>query len=620
MLHSNFIEYELIQKEIETAEEPSLKKGRFEELAVVFTAVEEGDNEKVAQKALDELRVFLEKIGVKRILIYPYAHLSNKLARPSEALRIIKYMVKEAQDLGFEVHQSPFGWNKSFTVSIKGHPLAERFMSIEPALEVKELEEVEVPEALKAEEKQESRWYILKEDGSLVPVEVFDFTNYPNLKKFADYEIKKSRIVEKTPPHVDLMRRLEMADYEPGSDPGNLRWYPKGALIKSLLEDYVTSKVIEYGAMRVETPIMYDFDHPSLANYLNRFPARQYVLKSDKKKFFLRFSACFGQFLMAHDAQISYKHLPLRMYELTKYSFRREKRGELAGLRRLRAFTMPDCHALCMDLEQAKEEFIRRFRLCRGILQEGLGLGKEDYELAIRFTKDFYRDNKGFILSLIKEHGRPALVEEWEDRIFYFILKWEFNFIDALDKASALSTDQIDVENAERYGISYVDAEGNKRFPLILHCSPSGAIERDIYALLERAYKVQMNGGIPSLPLWLSPTQVRLIPVSEEYLGYAEKLAEEVESENIRVDIDDRALTVQRRIFEAEHEWIHYIVVVGKEEIDSKRLKVRIRESRGMKEMTTEELIGHIKAVVKGKPFRPLPLPKHLSKRPKFFG
>ena len=209
-----------------------------------------------------------------------------------------------------------------------------------------------------------SYWHILQIDGSLVPIEEYKFKGKSNLQKFSQYEIKKTRAVTQMPPHVPLMKRLEIADYEPGSDPGNIRWYPKGRMIKSLLEQYVSLRVAQYGGMEVETPIMYDFHHPSLASYLNRFPARQYVLKSEDKELFLRFAACFGQFLMAHDAQFSYKQMPVKLYELTRYSFRREKSGEVVGLKRLRAFTMPDCHAFCADLEQAKKEFMIRFDLC----------------------------------------------------------------------------------------------------------------------------------------------------------------------------------------------------------------------------------------------------------------
>lgn len=617
-LHSNFIEYKPIQKEIAIAEEAEKKEKRLEEIVVLFTAVEEGDNEVVAKKAIDEVQAFLEKLKVNRILIYPYAHLSSNLAKPENALEIVKVMEAYAKKISLETYRAPFGWNKKFTISIKGHPLAEQSRAILPA-EVEEKKNEKVSEAVKAEEKLRSSWFILHPDGKMVPVEDFDFKGRENLQKFAAYETAKVRASQQAPPHVLLMKRLEIADYEPGSDPGNLRWYPKGRLIKSLLEQFVNAKMIEYGAMEVETPIMYDFQHPSLADYINRFPARQYILKSENKTLFLRFAACFGQFLMVHDAQFSYKQMPLKIYELARYSFRREQRGEVVGLRRQRAFTMPDCHAFCTDLEQAKKEFIIRFELCMQILEE-IGLSKDDYEAAIRFTEAFYEENKDFIGSLAKVFGRPALTETWSERFFYFILKWDLNFVDNQDKAAALSTDQIDVENAKRYDITYVDEKGEKRHPLIMHCSPSGGIERCVYALLEKAYKEQKSGKPPMLPLWLSPTQVRLIPISDKHLEHCEKLADALEAQNIRVDIDDQMFTMQKRVREAEREWIPYIIVVGQKEIESDRLPVRDRKAGKIRKMKLEELTNEIKGKVKGKPFKPLPVPKHLSKRPQFYG
>jgi threonyl-tRNA synthetase len=615
-LHSNFLEYEVIEKEVAIAEEYEKKKQRLEELAVLFTCIEEGDTEEVARRAMEEIKGSLDKLSVNRILIYPYAHLSNTLAKPADALRIIKSMERRAEEMGIETHRTPFGWCKRFSISIKGHPLAEQLKVVLPD----EVEEEEVvPQALKAEEKLKSSWFILETDGKLVPVEEFDFSEHENLEKLARYEIEKVRAVQQIPPHVKLMKRLEIADYEPGSDSGNFRWYPKGSLIKSLLEQFVTQKVIEYGGMEVETPVMYDLQHPSMANYLERFPARQYILKSEKRDFFLRFSACFGQFLMVHDSQFSYRQLPLRIYELTRYSFRREKSGELAGLRRLRAFTMPDCHALCADLDQAKREFIVRFKLSMEVLEKGLELNKEDdYELAIRFTRDFYEENKVFILSLVKLINKPALVEMWEGRFFYFTLKWEFNFVDNLDKASALSTDQIDIENAERYGITYVDEKGEKRYPLVLHCCPSGAIERGVYAILDKSYREQQKGNVSILPLWLSPTQIRIIPVSERFSREAERLMDEIGTHNIRIDLDDRPLTMQKKVREAEREWINYVLVIGEKEINSGILPVRERKTRKIRKMRLQELINEIEEETKNKPFKPLTIPRLLSKRPQF--
>jgi threonyl-tRNA synthetase len=614
-LHSDFIEYKPIKKEVAIAEETEKKPKRLDNLVVLFTCIEEGDNEAVAKQAIDQVKNALKQLKAKKILIYPYAHLSNNLAKPAAALKILKTMEKYAKDVGIETHRSPFGWNKQFSLSIKGHPLAEQLRVIAPG---EKKEEEKVSEALKVEETLKSTWFIMEPNGKMTPVEKFDFKGHEMLEKFAKYEMAKVRAVQQIPPHVTLMKKLGLTDYEFGSDPGNFRWPPKGRLVKALLERYVTQTVTEYGAMEVETPVMYDLNHPGLADYINRFPARQYIVKSEDRDLFLRFAACFGQFLMTHDTQISYRQLPFRIYELTRYSFRKEKSGELVGLRRLRAFTMPDCHAMCADLNQAKKEFMVRFDLCTRNMKGGLEFSDKDYELGVRFTKDFLEKNKSFIVSLVKRFKRPALIELLPKRYSYWILKYEFNFVDNLDKASALSTDQIDIENAERYDISYKDEKGEKKRPLILHCSPSGSIERCVYALLEKAYREQQEGKVPILPLWLTPTQVRVIPVSDKFMTQAEKIVDTVEKKCIRVDVDDRPLTMQKKVREAETEWVNYVLVIGQREIDSGVLPVRDRKLRKIREMQLQKLIKEIQEEIEGKPFQPMTLPRLLSKRPQF--
>jgi threonyl-tRNA synthetase len=373
------------------------------------------------------------------------------------------------------------------------------------------------------------------------------------------------------------------------------------------------------GAMEVETPIMYDMEHPTLKKYLDRFPARQYQIEADKKKLFLRFAACFGQFLMGHDMTISYKSMPLKMFEITRYSFRREQRGELVGIRRLRAFTMPDMHTLTRDMKSAMEEFRKQYQASISVLKE-VGIDLADYEVAIRFTKDFYSENREFIEGLVDIVKKPVLIEMWDERFFYFVLKFEFNFVDTMDKASALATVQIDVENAERYDITYVDEAGEKQRPILLHCSPSGAIERVMYALLEKAARLSEEGKLPMLQTWLSPTQVRIIPVAERHQARAQEIAAEL---GFRTDIDDRDETVGKKIRDAGREWIPYVVVIGDEEIESGKLSVTIRaestpKSPAKSKMTVEYLRRRISDETKGKPWRRLPLPMNLSERPKF--
>ncbi|MFQ6025465.1 MAG: threonine--tRNA ligase [Nitrosopumilaceae archaeon] len=607
-LHCDSIEYTPTKKEIKSAEEIEPKKKKFEEVVVAFVAVEEGDNLVVAKKAIKEIADSMNKLGCKKLLLYPYSHLSSKLASPSSALRVLKEMESLAQ--GLDVSRAPFGWTKSYKVQVKGHPLAENSKVITGG----EGEE-ETSEAVKAESKIKSFWYIMSPDGNMHEVKDFDFSRHKQLEVLAKYEATKERSVDEIPPHVKLMKKMAIADYEPASDSGNLRFYPNGTLIKSLIERYVSEKIREYGGIEVETPIMYDFNHPSMESYFNRFPARQYSINAEGRHLFLRFSACFGQFLMANDFQMSYRCMPIKLYEITKYSFRREQSGELVGLRRLRAFTMPDCHALCKDMSQAIEEFRKRFDLSREVIG-GLGLQDSDFEMGIRFTEDFYKQNKSLIQELVKKIGKPVLVEMWKEKFFYFVLKWEFNFIDNLGKASALSTDQIDVENGKRYNIEYIDENNKRQNPIILHNSPSGAVERIIYALLEKAAKDAKEGKKPQFPLWLAPTQVRIIPVKPEFLEYCERLADETNSHNIRVDIDERNESVGKRIRDAETEWIRYTLVVGEKEVNSKKLSVRDRESSDVRELVFEEFVKEIGEQTKDKPFLKLNMARHLSVRP----
>ena len=607
-LHCDNISYEPTKKEIQSAEEIDPKPVSLDEIVVCFTAVEKDDTEDVAKDAISQIKESMKKIGCSKLLLYPYAHLSSDLAAPSTALSLLKLMEGECTEL--EVSRAPFGWTKSYNVKVKGHPLAESSKVITPG-EKKE----QTSQALESESKIKSYWYILSPDGTMQEFDKFNFSKHKKLEKLAKYESDKKRNADEPPPHVALMKKLAIADYESASDHGNMRYFPNGRLIKSLLEQYVTNKVKDYGGYEVETPIMYDSHHPSMESYFNRFPARQYNIDADGKKLFLRFAACFGQFLMAHDFQMSYKNLPYRLYELTRYSFRREQSGELVGLRRLRAFTMPDCHAFCKDIPQAVDEFRKRFDLSRDVLNN-VGINHDDYEMAIRFTEDFYNENKDLILEMVKKLDKPVLVEMWKERFFYFVLKWEFNYIDNLGKASALSTDQIDVENGERYGIEFIDENNTPVNPIILHNSPSGAIERVMYALLEKCAKDAKEGRKPMFPLWLAPTQVRIIPLKDEFAEFSQALYDKLTAQNIRVDIDDRNESIGKRIRESEKEWIRYVLVIGEKEVNSENLSVRDRMQSDVREISFDSFVDEINTQNKGKPHSTLNLPSLLSKRP----
>jgi len=455
LIHSDYIEYEVKNKAISNPEEIKLKKDRLEEVLTVFIAVEKIDEKSPNQTVLDasnEIEKTAEQLKVKNIMLYPYAHLSSNLGSPKIAKEILIELEYNLKNKYYNVKRSPFGWYKAFKISCKGHPLSELSRDI---IAGKEKESIEKEKEIKSE------WKILTPEGEFIDAEKFDFSDYEDLKLLYEYESKGSRKIIGEPAHVKMMQSLELVDYEPASDSGNFRWYPKGRMIKGLLEQHINNIVRDIGGMQVETPIMYDIEHPALSAYLKKFPARQYRVRSDDKEFFLRFAACFGQYMIAKDMTISYRNLPLRMYELTHYSFRREQSGETSGLKRLRCFTMPDLHTFCADINQSTEEFERQFITSMKWMNDL----KLHHEVAIRFVKEFFDNNKELAKNLAKLARKPILIELWDEQYFYFVMKFEFNVIDSMKKASALSTVQIDVENAERFNISYTDEKGDKKYP-----------------------------------------------------------------------------------------------------------------------------------------------------------
>ena len=608
LIHSDHLKYQTKSKtRIAEEIEDEKKKGQFENALVVFTAVEKEDEENptlVVENAVQEILDVSGKVKPENIVIYPYAHLSSSLGAPDAAKEILTNLESELQARNLVVSRVPFGWYKSFEVSCKGHPLSELSRSITSESAEKTKEE--------AAEGEESEFYILK-DGELLDTENYNYQN-ADLKKLIDYELGRGESTGEEPPHVKLMREKKLADYEPSADVGHLRWYPKGRLIRDLLSDYVYNLVTDRGAMPVETPIMYDLADDAIRVHAEKFGERQYRMTGGKKDLMLRFAACFGAFRILSDSFLTWKNLPVGIYELSTYSFRLEKKGEVVGLKRLRGFTMPDLHTVCADLDQSLEEFEGQIEMCK---KTGEDLDV-NYEVIVRATADFMEENRDWINKAASMIGKPVLMEILPERKHYWICKMDFAAIDALGRPIENPTIQIDVESGERFGITYIDSEENEHYPLILHCSPTGSIERVICSLLEKS-ALDMKEKVPMLPVWLAPTQVRVIPIAERHMEYANELAQQIKDAHIRVDVDDRPETVGKKIRNAGGEWASYVIVIGDREMEEgSELTVNVRETGQKVSMGLQELIDVIKLETEGMPYRPLPLPMDISRRVNF--
>lgn len=603
LIHSDYLNYNVknktpVAEEIEDAK----KQGAFDESLVVFTAVEKDDENNpqgIVKNLVKEVIKTNDQVKAENIVLYPYAHLSSSLSSPKVAVQVLKDAEEALNAEGLNVKRVPFGWYKAFEISCKGHPLSELSRTI--TAEEEEEEEVE---------KKPSSWSILDGD-KIIDIDDFKFEN-DQLEKLVSYELGTGASDAGEPPHVKLMREKELCDYESASDVGNLKWFPKGRLVRDLLADYVYNLVVDQGAMPIETPIFYDLDNEAIKVHAAKFGERQYRTDT-KKNLMLRFACCFGAFRVMADPFITWKNLPAKLYELSTYSFRFEKKGEVVGLKRLRAFTMPDFHSFCADMESTLEEFSKQTDMC---IQTGVDLDV-NYEIIFRATKDFYDENKDWMYSIGKKIGKPVLLEILPERKHYWSCKIDFAAIDYLGRPIENPTVQIDVESGKRFDITYLGEDGKEHYPTILHCSPTGSIERVICSLLEKT-AIELDEKAPMLPTWLSPIEVRIITVGEDYKDFANELYDKINAENIRVDVDDRDESVGKKIRNAATEWIPYIFVVGDNEKESGVFSVTVRETGEKVDMTVDELIKEVLDKTKGMPYRGLPLPKDISTRINF--
>lgn len=467
-----------------------------------------------------------------------------------------------------------------------------------------------------------AKYLIIDSKGVEKPLDLDDLDSHVavkgELRTFIETE-ELGRAAKGEPPHIRIMRQLELIDYEPASDVGHFKFYPKGALLKELLEDYVHTIAVDMiGAMRIETPLMYRISQKDIAEQAEKFLEKDYRIKLSKdKELLLRFAGDFGLFSTMKNTQMSHRQLPVRIFELSP-SFRLEKRGECVGLRRLRAFTMPDIHCFCADYEQGKQEFAMITKNYDTLIH-GLGI---DYLLVFRIVEEYYEQTKDLLIMLAKDLKRVILVELLAEMTHYWNVKNEFQFVDAAEGSGQLSTVQLDVTDAERYGITYVNENGEDVGCIIVHTS-IGSLERLVYGLLESAAKRHQEGQLPMLPLWLSPVQVVIAPIADRHKAYASEIVDQLRSRNVRAVLDDRGKTIGWKVRNAGQQWVPFLAVIGDNEVKAKDFPVTIREKSTAKKsykkpMTVGSLAQLVNDASKEKPFRQLSLPKQMSMWPIF--
>ena len=602
LIHARRFSYKVVSPALKDYEDvsDSRKTGSFENALVVFTTVESSDNEQVVDKAIEELREVINQVKPLTIVIYPYAHLSSDLAPPFRALELLKYFEEKASKAyEQEVYRAPFGWYKEFTLECYGHPLSELSKTIRAETGVVRRE-------------YEKRFYILTPDGKVYDPSEFDYTDYPDLKILVDKEVFGKELKGGVNRVNDYCRKFGF-EWEPMSDHGHMRYGPHATVIMDLVMQYAWQIVRELGipVFRVMGTNMFNLSEKPVLEHALLFGDRLYELSVDNNRYVLRYAACHQQFAMLRDWIISYKNLPFGMFELAD-SYRLEQRGELNLCFRLRKFYMPDLHILTKDLAEAIEV---SKKVQEKIMEEISKLGRR-YVALYNVTEDFFNNYRDVLVEFVKRENYPVLVNVIPSGIYYWVLNVEYHIIDNLNRPREIATFQIDIGNGKRFNIRYVDEKGEEHHPVIIHTAIIGGVERYIYTVLDTAALMEKRGETPYIPTWLAPIQVRVIPVSNEYLDYASRVAEEIMRHGFRVDVDDRGESLGKKIRDAGREWIPYIIVVGEREVKSNTINVRIRKSNDQRVMSIDEFIKMIEEETRGYPKTPLTMPMYLSRRP----
>lgn len=416
-------------------------------------------------------------------------------------------------------------------------------------------------------------------------------TAYPKASQLEE-ELKR-REDAKLRDHNKLGRELELFTTVDVIGQGLPIMLPKGARVIQLLQRFVEDEEEKRGYLLTKTPFMAKSDLYKISGHWGHYKEGMFVLgdeEKDKEVFALRPMTCPFQYQVFLNRQRSYRDLPMRLNE-TSTLFRNEDSGEMHGLIRVRQFTLSEGHII-LRREQLEEEFKQCLELAKYML-ETLGL---EEDVTYRFSqwdpnnKDKYEgtveqwNEAQDIMGKILDHLGLDYQIGIGEAAFYGP-KLDIQIKNVHGKEDTLITIQIDPLLAERFGMEYVDIDGTKKRPYIIHRSSIGCYERTLALLIEK------YAG--AFPLWLSPEQVRILPIADRHVEYADKLFNQLKNLGFRCSIDDRAENVKKKIRDAQLEKLPYMLVLGDKEVETNTVSLRYRSGK-TETLSVEDLISKL--------------------------
>ncbi len=553
-MHSDFIEYTPVKKEISRAEDIKPKTVREDDIVVLFTAFEQGDDSALVKDAVTESKEFLSKLGTRRVLIYPFAHLSQNLAPPQTALELLLEMEKEAKGAGLEVHRAPFGWTKALQVKVKGHPLAEMSRSYSHA-------------ASKAQAPPPRPRRELTDEAAMARLKRSDFVNLPE----TDHRI----IGEK----LDLFSFQEVS-------PGMVYLHDKGFKLRNILVEFLRGELLKGGYQEVSTPSLANTALWQVSGHSAHYKDNMFLTALGEEEMGLKPMNCPSHFLIYKTRKWSFRELPVR-YATFDPLYRNELSGVASGLFRVKSLSQDDAHIIAME-EQAEGELGRMLDLMERVYKV-FGL---PFKVKISTRPDDYMGTDAewkratdTLIRVVEARGWKYEIKDKEGN--FYSPKIDVDIQDSIGREWQCDTFQLDLQMPKRFKLSYTGSDGKEHTPVVLHRTILGSLERFIGVMLEHYRGV--------LPVWLSPVQARVIPLSDEHIEYARGVLSSLSAGGVRAEGDFASGTMGSKIRDAQLQKIPYMLVVGKKEEASKTVAVRTRAGEQKFGVNVEDFVSKVR-------------------------
>ncbi len=540
--------YELVKPEASIYEDSEEKNVQIVDALVMMVSIEKEDNEETADKAIADIKRSMTQFKRKKLLIYPFAHLSNQLADPKSAMRIIDYIYKNASsDKELVVKKSPFGWNKRFTLEMKGHPLAEQGKSYG---------------------KGETRVY-----SKAKPVSV----NTSIVKKSDMSGLPKTD-------HRTIGEELDLFSFQEVS-PGMVYWHKNGLTIFKQIMEFIRDKEEEYGYDEISTPTLANIALWHVSGHIDHYKEHMFMYSHENETLGMKPMNCPASILIYKSRKWSYRELPFRTAIFDRL-YRNEISGALTGLFRVRELTQDDGHIFLIDGQLESE-----LKMLLQMVKEVYGTFNMTFKAKLSTMPDNHMGDESLwqkaeaaLKKALDANGMKYELNE-KDGAFYGP-KIDFDVLDSMNRSWQCATIQLDYQLPLRFNLEYTGEDGKAHTPIIIHRAILGTLERFIGILIEH-YQGKF-------PVWLSPVQARVISISEHVNSYSEKVYQELKKSRIRVHADFSDRTLEYKIRDAQMQKVPYMIIIGKKEEEKNTVTIRDRNGKQKHDVSIEDFIKKV--------------------------